>query len=201
MRAARAGSTEALVLSVPYRPPSSIHQTTAPSIAVMLAFAKFANSKSKFFLNFNMFSNSIFFLIVEQKYWAKDIIFLVTEHEQLGMQAWLEAYHSVSCGKRGVLDYGDLNGRAGAIQAAINLELHSINIGRIDLKIEGLNGQLPNLDLFNLVNRLCVKEHVEHTFKNTYRKATNDPYSIWLESFKTLMAMVSTQATSVIKNR
>jgi GPI-anchor transamidase subunit GAA1 len=30
-----------------------------------------------------------------QKYWAKDIIFLVTEHEQLGMQAWLEAYHGL----------------------------------------------------------------------------------------------------------
>ncbi|KAI8432935.1 hypothetical protein MSG28_013837, partial [Choristoneura fumiferana] len=32
---------------------------------------------------------------VTQKYWAKDIIFLVTEHEQLGMQAWLEAYHGI----------------------------------------------------------------------------------------------------------
>lgn len=29
-----------------------------------------------------------------QKYWAKDIIFLITDKEQLGMQAWLEAYHS-----------------------------------------------------------------------------------------------------------
>lgn len=113
------------------------------------------------------------------------------------MQAWLEAYHSVSCGKKGVLEHGDLNGRAGAIQAAINLELHSINIGRIDVKIEGLNGQLPNLDLFNLVNRLCIKEHVEHTFKNAYPKIINDPYKSWLEAFKTLMAMISTQATSV----
>lgn len=135
--------------------------------------------------------------ITEEKYWAKDIIFLVTEHEQLGMQAWLEAYHSVSCGKKGVLHHGDLNGRAGAIQAAINLELHSINIGRIDVKIEGLNGQLPNLDLFNLVNRLCIKEHLEHTFKNSYPKTISDPYKSWLEAFKTLMGMVSTQATSV----
>lgn len=45
LRAARASSTEALVLSVPYRPPISVHPTTAPSIAIMLAFAKFANSK------------------------------------------------------------------------------------------------------------------------------------------------------------
>lgn len=52
LRAARAASTEALVLSVPFRPPSSIHQTTAPSIAIMLAFAKFANSKCGIFLNY-----------------------------------------------------------------------------------------------------------------------------------------------------
>lgn len=114
------------------------------------------------------------------------------------MQAWLEAYHSVSCGKKGVLHHGDLNGRAGAIQAAINLELHTVNIGRIDVKIEGLNGQLPNLDLFNLVNRLCIKEHLEHTFKNSYPKTISDPYKSWLDAFKTLIGMVSTQATSVI---
>lgn len=34
-------------------------------------------------------------------YWAKDIIFLITEHEQLGMQAWLEAYHGTCCGSPG----------------------------------------------------------------------------------------------------
>lgn len=45
MRAARAASTESLVLSVPFRPPSSVHPSTASSIAIMLAFAKFANSK------------------------------------------------------------------------------------------------------------------------------------------------------------
>jgi len=39
--------------------------------------------------------------LTEQIYWAKDIIFLVTEHEQLGMQAWLEAYHGTSCGSPG----------------------------------------------------------------------------------------------------
>lgn len=71
--------------------------------------------------------NSVYLL--EEKYWSKDIIFLVTEHEQLGIQAWLEAYHSVSCGQIGVLDHGDLRGRGGAIQAAINLELHSVYIG------------------------------------------------------------------------
>lgn len=65
-----------------------------------------------------------------EKYWAKDIIFLITEHEQVGVQAWLEAYYGVSCGSENILDHGDLRGRGGAIQAAINLELHSERIGK-----------------------------------------------------------------------
>lgn len=32
-------------------------------------------------------------LMTDQVYWAKDIIFLVNEHDLIGMQAWLEGYH------------------------------------------------------------------------------------------------------------
>lgn len=32
-------------------------------------------------------------LFPEHTYWAKDIIFVVTEQEQVGMQAWLDGYH------------------------------------------------------------------------------------------------------------
>lgn len=74
LRAPRSASTEAIVISLPYRPPSSAHLTTIPGLALLLALAKFFR---------------------KQKYWAKDIIFLITEHEQLGIQAWLEAYHAV----------------------------------------------------------------------------------------------------------
>ncbi|PSN54175.1 Glycosylphosphatidylinositol anchor attachment 1 protein [Blattella germanica] len=176
LRAPRSSSTEALVLSVPYRPPSSLHPGTAPSIAIMLALAKFFR---------------------RQKYWAKDVIFLITEHEQLGVQAWLEAYHKATCGRSGVLDHGDMMGRGGAIQAAINLELHAEKIGYVDVKIEGLNGQLPNLDLVNLVHRMCSKEGVRHTFKNKENSNYRDSFKEWLHSFKTLMSMVTTQATGV----
>ena len=77
----------------------------------------------------------IFIKFEEQKYWAKDIIFLITEHEQLGMQAWLDAYHDVTSGHEGILLAGDLSGRAGSIQAAINLEFHSMTITSIDVKV------------------------------------------------------------------
>jgi hypothetical protein len=36
---------EALVLSVPYRPPNSVHPGTTPSVAIMLALAKFFRRK------------------------------------------------------------------------------------------------------------------------------------------------------------
>ena len=31
-----------------------------------------------------------------KSYWSKDIIFLVTDKDHLGMQAWLDAYHGIS---------------------------------------------------------------------------------------------------------
>ncbi len=65
LRAPRASSTESLVLSVPYRPPISMESGTAASMALLLGLAGF-------------FKRQIF--------WAKDIIFVITQHEQLGMQ-------------------------------------------------------------------------------------------------------------------
>lgn len=98
---------------------------------------------------------------------AKDIIFLIADHELVGFQAWLQAYHSVMT--LDVLDSGFLLGRSGAIQAAINLELPADRLSYIDISIEGLNGQLPNLDLFNLVVELCPRESVLATFHNVVR--------------------------------
>lgn len=137
LRAPRTASTEAIVITVPYRPPSSVHPEITYGIPLILAFADFAR---------------------KQKYWAKDIIFLITEQEQLGMQAWLEAYHGYD--DNPVLRSGSLDARAGQIQAAINVEVQDFDIQYINIKIEGLNGQLPNLDLHNLVQKLSHKQSI-----------------------------------------
>ncbi|XP_014488374.1 PREDICTED: glycosylphosphatidylinositol anchor attachment 1 protein isoform X2 [Dinoponera quadriceps] len=176
VRAPRASSTEAIVVSVPYRPINSIYLDTAPSIALLLAFAKFCR---------------------KQKYWAKDIIFLVTEHEQLGMQAWLDAYHDVTSGQEGILMAGDLSGRAGSIQAAINLEFHAMKITSIDVKIEGLNGQLPNLDLFNLAQNMIAKEGIRQSFQHRFDINYRDKFKSWWYYFNTLVSMIATQATGI----
>ncbi|KAL6258953.1 hypothetical protein P5V15_008879 [Pogonomyrmex californicus] len=176
VRAPRASSTEAIVVSVPYRPINSIYLDTAPSIALLLAFAKFCR---------------------KQKYWAKDIIFLVTEHEQLGMQAWLDAYHGVTSGQKEILIAGDLSGRAGSIQAAINLEFHALKVTSIDVKIEGLNGQLPNLDLFNLAQNMIAKEGIRHSFHRQFDVNYRDKLKNWWYHFNTLMSMITVQATGI----
>ncbi|XP_003707027.1 glycosylphosphatidylinositol anchor attachment 1 [Megachile rotundata] len=176
IRAPRAASTEAIVLSVPFRSISSIYLDTAPSIALLLAFAKFCR---------------------KQKYWAKDIIFLITEHEQLGIQAWLDAYHGVTSGSEGVLISGDLTGRAGSIQAAINLELHSMKISSIDVKVEGLNGQLPNLDLFNLAQNMIAKEGIRQSVQKRFDIKYKNKLKNWWYHFNTLLMMISTQATGI----
>lgn len=133
-----------------------------------------------------------------QKYWAKDIIFLVTDQEQLGMQAWLEAYHkSDVSSSSAILNCGDLEARAGSIQAAINLELQSFDLNHIDVKIEGLNGQLPNLDLVNLVQRLSTKEG----FISGHRQTTNikryGGASTWADNFRHMISMILTQSAGV----
>jgi len=175
LRAPKAASTEAVVLTAPHRPPDSPLRNTDVGIAVLLASAKFFR---------------------KQIYWAKDIIFLVTQHEFLGMQAWLEAYHGVGYGD-GYLRPGELPGRAGAIQAAINLELATTNPTHLNVKIEGLNGQLPNLDLVNLVNRLASREGVHQMFQGVEDHSKPDSYNGYSRSLRTMLNMMATQATGV----
>ncbi|XP_059061298.1 glycosylphosphatidylinositol anchor attachment 1 protein [Achroia grisella] len=210
LRAPRTSSLEALVVTAPFRSLSSHQKGTAAGIALMLAFAQFARP---------------------QKYWAKDIIFLVTEHEQLGMQAWLEAYHGLQSdaetfykslgsfwkpdtpafdfGSIGdvfnwvsdnqkCLNPGKLKGRSGSIQGAINLEFHTPKIKYIEVKVEGLNGQLPNLDLVNLVHKLCVKSSIHHSYKNSYSWIrTKVKSEEWTNGIWTMLGMVSAQIAGV----
>lgn len=135
---------------------------------------------------------------IEQKYWAKDLIFLITEQEQLGMQAWLDAYQGANeAGSGRVLESGTLEGRAGSIQAAINLEMQSFDIDYLDIKIEGLNGQLPNLDLVNLVQRIALKEGISGGHRQTSSRRRSGAKSGHEENLRHMLSMVMTQASGV----
>ncbi|XP_054766515.2 glycosylphosphatidylinositol anchor attachment 1 protein-like [Lytechinus pictus] len=144
LRAPRIAGTEAIVITVPYRNKEAEagRSRTHHGIGLMLSLASF-------------FSKNTF--------WSKDIVFVVVDKEEVGMQAWLSGYHDIPSE---YLQISLMLGRSGSIIAAINLELGSEFTDHIDLKIEGLNGQLPNLDLFNLAVRLCRLERVPVTFQN-----------------------------------
>ena len=56
-------------------------------------------------------------------------------------------------------------GRSGAIQEAINLELDDKEVSHMQILVQGLNGQLPNLDMVNMVIRLCEMEQIRVALK------------------------------------
>lgn len=171
LRAPRIGSTESIVLTVPYRPPNTAHTSVTAGVPLLLAFADFAR---------------------RQKYWSKDIIFLVTDQEQLGMQAFLEAYYGDD--ENNILNSGTLYGKAGNIIAAINFEIQDFDIDFNNLKIEGLNGQLPNLDLHNLVVKLSLKNGIGTGYKNKVSDYNRDDV---LNNLSNLLSMMWTQSSGV----
>ncbi|XP_022411087.1 glycosylphosphatidylinositol anchor attachment 1 protein isoform X2 [Delphinapterus leucas] len=165
LRAPRAASTESLVLTVPCGPESPNSQ----AVGLMLALAAH-------------FRGHI--------YWAKDIIFLVTEHDLLGSEAWLEAYHDVNVTG---MQSSPLQGRAGAIQAAVALELSSDVVTSLDVAVEGLNGQLPNLDLLNLFQTFCQKGGLLCTLQGKLQDWTSADGP--LQGVQTLLLMALQQAS------
>lgn len=178
LRAPRIGSTEGIVYSAPFRPKDSLEPDISASIPILLAFAESARKKN---------------------YWAKDFVFLVTDNEQLGIQAWLEAYHLGGLqSDQGILNSGSLRSRAGALQAALNLEIQGMDLDYINVKLEGLNGGLPNLDYFNLVQRITAKERIAAGYKQTARKTKYTPYVTKIEeNLKHILSMIFTQANCV----
>lgn len=167
LRAPRAPRTEALVLSAPCSPGDNNNQ----AVGLLLVLAHYFRS---------------------QIFWAKDIIFLVNEHDLIGMQAWLESYHHTNTTG---MDWSPLQGRGGSIQAALSLELSSDVITSLDIVLEGLNGQLPNLDLANLFYAFCQKIGVLCTIQGRLQRNDWDTVSGYSHAVQTMMLMVMKQAS------
>ncbi|XP_014117069.1 PREDICTED: glycosylphosphatidylinositol anchor attachment 1 protein, partial [Pseudopodoces humilis] len=166
LRAPRSPSTEALLLLVPCSEGSANNQ----AVGLLLALAGYCRG---------------------QIYWAKDIIFLLSDHDLLGTQAWLEAYHDLNLTG---ISSGGLSGRAGAIQAALALELSSDVLTSVDVAVEGLNGQLPNLDLLNLFHSFCQKNGLLCTFQGQLPPPEGPSGPSFSHSLRTLGLMLLGQA-------
>lgn len=81
--------------------------------------------------------------------WSKDIVFLVTPDSAAGPQAWVDAYHDAHDAAGGV---ASLPIKSGALQGAIAVDYaQEGRFQSVHVVYDGVNGQLPNLDLINSV--------------------------------------------------
>ena len=81
--------------------------------------------------------------------WSKDIVFLVTPDSAAGPQAWVDAYHDAHNVAGGV---ASLPLKSGALQGAIAIDyVQEHRFKNVHIIYDGVNGQLPNLDLINSV--------------------------------------------------
>ncbi|XP_053210386.1 glycosylphosphatidylinositol anchor attachment 1 protein-like [Panonychus citri] len=169
LEAPRAPNTEALIISSPYQSSKKFNGKTLPGIGLMLAMAKYFSKKS---------------------YLAKDVIFLISGQE-IGFQAWLDSYHEVYSSP--VLTSGYLTAKSGPIQAAVNLQIDDEDITQLEIEIEGINGQLPNLDLFNVAVELATRESITPTFHGKSHPFSTDFYQVSQNYALTTASMMISQ--------
>lgn len=90
--------------------------------------------------------------------WSKDIIFLVSGDSTTGPQAWVDAYHDAH-DERSV---ERLPIKSGALQAAVAVDYPAGPWGhrydKLHVLYDGVNGQLPNLDLFNTAVQIASSQ-------------------------------------------
>nr|XP_039252041.1 glycosylphosphatidylinositol anchor attachment 1 protein-like [Styela clava] len=167
IRAGRASSTESIVLNIPISKGKYNH-----AIGFALSFG--SNIRS-------------------QPYWAKDIVLLFTETGYLGAQAWLQTYYDTK--NSDFINSEPLEERAGSILAALVLDLPE-STSYINAEVVGNNGQLPNLDLFNVLTKLSNKHRVPVSVGGVLTTNRYHPLSMkgYLQSLKTTVKMMSKQA-------
>ncbi|KAG7447959.1 Gaa1-domain-containing protein [Guyanagaster necrorhizus] len=79
-------------------------------------------------------------------FWAKDLVFVISDDYLEGMQAWLSAYHGIS---QSNLHTNDLDLSSGVIWTALSIDYPGHSFSHLGMFHEGLNGRLPNQDLLN----------------------------------------------------
>ncbi|KZO97693.1 Gaa1-domain-containing protein [Calocera viscosa TUFC12733] len=77
-------------------------------------------------------------------HWAKDLVFVVSDGYQDGMQAFLSTYHGFNPNS---LTADPLTLDSGVIWTAVSIDYPGHSFSHLGLFFEGLNGRLPNQDL------------------------------------------------------
>ena len=122
----RADATEAIVLIAAWR--NMDDEVNHSGVALLLTLARYFKRWSL---------------------WSKDIIFLISGDSTSGPQAWVDAYHD----SHSPDTIEPLSIKSGALQGAVAIDYPAGPWGhrydKLHVIYDGVNGQLPNLDLFN----------------------------------------------------
>jgi len=93
--------------------------------------------------------------------WSKDIILVVPPDSRAGPQAWVDAYHDAHDATK----VASLPIKSGALQGAVALDYpHDGRFEGVHIIYDGVNGQLPNLDLINSVSNIANGQMGMHSF-------------------------------------
>ena len=136
---------------------------------------------------------AIGFALHRKPYMAKDIILLFPAQQEHGTRVWLDAYYHSNPQAM------PLDAHAGSIQAGVALEFPEEKFFSIDIRRNGINGQLPNLDLINTLVQLCDKNSISTSLYHVYVDVTNtDAFLDYIvKSARTLLLNVLTLATGL----
>lgn len=139
LQAPRGDATEALVLVAAWRDVDGRPNRTGVALLLTLA---------RYFRRWSL--------------WSKDIVFLVPPDSRAGPQAWVDAYHDSHDRVR----VASLPLKSGALQGAVAIDYArqvredeagdvgtwaSTHFASVHVVYDGVNGQLPNLDLVNSI--------------------------------------------------
>ena len=122
LHAPRGDATEAIVLVAAWRSIDGDFNQSGVALALALA---------RYFKRWSL--------------WSKDIIILITGDSKAGPQAWVDAYHDEQTSLVAPLPL-----KSGALQGVVVLDnALDHRFESLHIVYDGINGQLPNLDLFN----------------------------------------------------
>ncbi|KAJ1919992.1 Glycosyl phosphatidyl inositol protein transamidase complex subunit [Mycoemilia scoparia] len=168
---------------------------------VLCASLKTGNNESNY--NAIKLLSSFAYYTTKVNYWAKDVIFLVTDSGEAGVEEWLRSYHERTGYSK---DASALKKRAGTIQSALAIELPptkpAYGYSRMGTFYVSNTGQMPNLDYVNIVTSISRfqglpsiyngfdNDESEATFFEKYLKSAR-----WL--FGILKAQLIGQPTSI----
>ncbi|RMZ89150.1 hypothetical protein DV736_g3627, partial [Chaetothyriales sp. CBS 134916] len=169
LHAPRGDGTEAIVLLAPIR--NIKDEVNLHGITLLFSLAKYMKRWSL---------------------WSKDIIFVITPDTAAGPQAWVDAYHS----QHDPRSVDGLPLKSGALQGVVCLDyaMH----GRFEhllISYDGINGQLPNLDLFNTAVTISSGQMgIDTRIQDQPSSSSQDRQHAWSERVLTMARGMASQA-------